>query len=111
MTQDGDLKRFWIPTWEKNSGQKLPAAIASTLREVSEDVDTLFRLSESDRKYSSVVDELGALTEAQKGSGVKTVLLAAYLAHRHGIMDALIAAANVLNSDTDSIASSAPSPR
>lgn len=61
--------------------------------------------------YHALLDALGCLTQRYRGSGFKTALAAAALAHLHcddeTPAEALVAAANELESDTDTIATMA----
>ena len=111
LSSDGDISLVWIPTWEDRSGKKFGNAIAETLQEVAGDMDRIATTSGGpDEKYRAAVEKIGGLENSQKGSGTKTAILAAFLAHEFSTSDhepALVAAANVIQSDTDSIASMA----
>jgi len=111
MDTDGDISLVWVPTWEDRTGQKLERAIAETLQEAVTDLDKIAQLAgQPDEKYLSALQATGCLEDTHRGSGLKTAILAAFLAHEFssgGHQAALLTAANTLQSDTDSIASMA----
>lgn len=109
ISQDRQLAAFWKPAWEEAVGQPLGEAIAFTREEARFDLDSIGKLVESRNPlaYSDVLRTLGCLDERFRGSGLKTAIAAsalAWLYHDRSIEEALVAAANVLQSDTDTIA-------
>ncbi|UEG33315.1 ADP-ribosylglycohydrolase family protein [Enterobacter ludwigii] len=61
-----------------------------------------------EKTYKNILELTGCLTDRYRGSGVKTALVSAALAYIYqsdNIEDALICAANEIDSDTDTIAS------
>jgi len=113
VEDDSDLRTFWLPVWEKNSGAKFYDACSAVQREMFADIGLLRDIHESGNKeesYRLALQRLGGLTESQRGSGTKTALLASFLAYifrENGPEEALICAANALSSDTDTIATMA----
>lgn len=112
IATDPDLSAFWRPTWEGMTGQTLEEASAKAADEWAWAAGTAIKLLTEDRRksYESIVAGLNGLTEAERGSGLKTVLfalIAAWLFQESSIDEALLEIVNLLNSDTDSIASMA----
>ena len=112
VAADPDLSTFWRPTWEDLTGQTLEEASSKAAEEWAVAAGTAIKLltDDSRRSYESIVSELNGFTEAERGSGSKTVLfamVAAWLFQERSIDEALLEIVNVLNSDTDSIASMA----
>ncbi len=112
LKKDAQLSTFWLPTWEENSKVKFIDAINQTHHEVILDLNKIQQilLSTSKNKYSDILEALDCKSNFYRGSGLKTALAALSLAHlfeMEKIEDALILAANELNSDTDTIATMA----
>lgn len=112
INNDGDLSSFWLPTWEREAGKNLSVALQQFHEEAVRDfelIDGLFH-SNNNANYHDILTELGCLKERYRGSGFKTAFAALLLAQVHerdGIESALVAAANELDSDTDTIATMA----
>ncbi len=112
IAADPELSTFWRPTWEGMTGQTLEQASARAADEWADAAGSAIKLLVTDarKSYGAVVTGLNGLTDAERGSGLKTVLfstVAAWLFKDVPISDALLEVANVLSSDTDSIASMA----
>lgn len=112
IAADPDLSTFWRPTWEGLIGQTLEDASAKAADEWAEAAGLAIKLLDSNprKSYATIITNLNGLTDAERGSGLKTVLfsmVAAWLFKDGAIDDALLEVVNVLNSDTDSIASMA----
>lgn len=112
IKNDSELSSFWLPTWEREAGTSLPAALQKFCNEAARDVDLIDGLFQSSEKvsYHDILAKLGCLTDRFRGSGYKTSLAALVLSQLYRdakIEDALIAAANELESDTDTIATMA----
>jgi ADP-ribosylglycohydrolase len=113
VASDDNLSRIWLPTWESKVNGSLVDAIRRVQEEHEADIAaacSLLDSGEPETIYSELVNRLGGLARATLGSGTKTALLAAALAYLYksrGAEPALIAAANQLGSDTDTIASMA----
>lgn len=112
IKNDSELSSFWLPTWEREAGTSLSAALQQFCNEAVRDVDLVDGLFQSSNKvsYHDILTELGCLTDRFRGSGFKTSLAALVLSQLYRddkVEDALIAAANELESDTDTIATMA----
>lgn len=112
IKNDSELSSFWLPTWEREAGISLSAALDQFCNEAIRDLDLVDRLFQGSKKanYHDVLAELGCLTERFRGSGFKTSFAALVLSQLYRddkVEDALIAAANELESDTDTIATMA----
>ncbi|GHC37364.1 hypothetical protein GCM10010096_03550 [Alcaligenes pakistanensis] len=112
VAADPDLSTFWRPTWEGLTGQTLDEASSKTADEWADAAGSAIKLltNDSRKSYGAIVAGLQGLTDAERGSGLKTVLfsmVAAWLFKERSIDEALLEVVNVLNSDTDSIGSMA----
>lgn len=112
IKKDHQLSSFWLPAWESKSKSTLESGILSAQEEMLQDIETATRLIKNERPadYHCILDELGCLTNRYRGSGLKTSLAALVLSYTHRdsrIEDALVCAANELDSDTDTIATMA----
>lgn len=111
INRDRQLSAFWIPAWEQSAGSSLDVAVEEALLELHEDIDAVwFELETRDTNaYQAVLERIGALTDRYRGSGLKTALAASILAHLHqgDVRGALVASANLRQSDTDTIATMA----
>lgn len=112
ITLDPQLAAFWQSTWEKNGGSRVTDAIEKMMSEARSDLDTILELNTEigGPSYHNSLEQLGCLTPRFRGSGFKTALAAAILAHVYRDQnpgDALAIAANELESDTDTIATMA----
>jgi len=109
---DDELNTFWLPVWRERSSGDVELLLKRIQEEGLQDVaaiESQFRQSDTN-VYSRIVETLGALDPSVRGSGIKTAILAAALAwlfRDRPPMEALVEAANVLGSDTDSIATMA----
>ncbi|GAA0560912.1 ADP-ribosylglycohydrolase family protein [Rheinheimera aquimaris] len=108
INADPQLKDFWLPSWESHSGKKLFLDIEKTSKEFREDIYKVISiLSEDPKGYKDVITALGCDKKEYRGSGLKTALAAsalAYLFKEKGVESALVEAANMLDTDTDTIA-------
>ncbi len=113
IEHDPQLSAFWRAAWENSAGSSLSAAIQKMQQEAVRDlekVEEVINRPEDGRKYRSVLEALGCFTSAYRGSGFKTALAAsalAYLYRDRPVNEALVEAANELESDTDTIATMA----
>jgi ADP-ribosylglycohydrolase len=115
ITSDEELGYYWLPNWEKETHTSLTDAIAKCLDELKKDVSSAekalvnYSVSTSGEMYRNLVKELGCFEKSSVGSGTKTAVLALYLSYafRNNPHDGLVTAANVLGSDTDTIATMA----
>lgn len=110
---DSVLGTFWLPTWERLSGTSLIEAVRSVQNECMKDIEFVGSLSwsaEPGLNYREFAEHLGILEEAQRGSGTKTAILGSvlpWLFQNEHPEHALLTAANLLGSDTDTIATMA----
>jgi ADP-ribosylglycohydrolase len=114
VAKDRELGIFWLPVWEERSGTKFEEAIATTLKEIENDIRKIEALLNDnfDESYRKVLGALGCLDQSTRGSAAKTVIAAlslTWLYRKRSPLDALITAVNVLGSDTDTIATIAAS--
>lgn len=103
------LAAFWQSAWENHGGKPVSSAIGKMIDEARRDLDIVRQTLEAPTSdcYHDILERLGCLTSEFRGSGFKTALAALALAHIHRDSDprhALAAAANELESDTDTIA-------
>lgn len=109
--EDEDLNALWLPTWEKTLGTTIESAIASTIDECRIEFEVAKRITETNPRtaYEELIIATKAKLDATRGSATKTAMLAIALAWLRSERPAegLIEAANVLGTDTDSIASMA----
>jgi ADP-ribosylglycohydrolase len=112
ILQDRQLAAFWQSAWEQASGQSVEQAIELTRNEAERDIADIHRTAAKGdtSAYQDILTTLGCLDDKFRGSGLKTALAAcalAWLYREKPIKEALIAAANTINSDTDTIATMA----
>jgi ADP-ribosylglycohydrolase len=109
VRSDDELNTFWLPVWRERSQDDVDLLLKRVQEEGLQDVaaiETQLRQS-GNQSYPKIVETLGCLNPSVRGSGIKTAILAAALAwlfKDRSTMEALVEAANVLESDTDSIA-------
>ncbi len=110
LENDSQLDRVWRPFWESEAGVSLECAIHAFQKEALEDISLIsdaFEASMIPPDYRDVLQRIGCLTDKYRGSGFKTALAALVLSRLHSpetVADAMIQAANELDSDTDTIA-------
>lgn len=112
ISKDYQLEAFWRSAWETSSGVTLVDALRQTRYEALRDINIVVDILESnfDDSYHQVLSGLDCLGDKYRGSGFKTALAAsalAYIYHDSPVEDALVSAANELDSDTDTIATMA----
>lgn len=114
IRSDEDIMFYWFPTWEKITGQSLTSAIMQAISEMQKDISIaeeklLDETKNDEEKYNDFARSIGGLKKESLGSATKTALLASYLSHIYQSRphNGLIAAANLLGSDTDTIATMA----
>ncbi|MCK6411650.1 MAG: ADP-ribosylglycohydrolase family protein [Azonexus sp.] len=110
---DSALSTFWLPTWERLSATSLTDAVKNVQNECMKDIELVGSLSwnaDPSLNYRELAERLGVLEETQRGSGTKTAILGSalsWLFQNDNPEHALLAAANLLGSDTDTIATMA----
>ena len=110
LEKDSQLAGVWRPFWENEAGMSLECAVRAFQNDAFQDISLIndaFETSMIPPDYHDLLHRLGCLTEKYRGSGFKTALAALALSLLHSpetVADALIEAANELDSDTDTIA-------
>lgn len=112
IKQDADLCAFWATTWEGETGTSIEKAFEIVKWECMKDLEisTTLNLEPTKHSYEQLVKRLGGLSPASRGSGIKTAVIASILSWMYTEEDpnsALTASANLLSSDTDTIATMA----
>lgn len=106
---DDHLGAIWLATWEQYNTVSFDDALQSVQRECRDDVSRILSQREGSPrdKYVSAVDIIGGREAQSMGSGTKCAILASYAAwlfRDEPPMEALTTIANLLSSDTDTIA-------
>jgi hypothetical protein len=111
IREDRQLFAFWLPAWTEKCGAPLETALSAFIEEAGGDIRAVQSLAgEGPPAYKRILNEIGCFEDRYRGSGWKTSLAAtalAWLYRDHPVEEALIAAANALGSDTDTIATMA----
>lgn len=109
--EDEELHTFWLPAWQDIARTSIDRALAFAVAEARAELDTIRRLADTDARtaYEEMVLATKATNDAIRGSATKTAMLAMALAwlRREQPEEGLVEAANVLRTDTDSIATMA----
>lgn len=108
IDEDNDLRLLWVGPWQDLHGQELTQLLSGPITELEAGIRLLKEIIQVDRvgSYSEAAEKLGAFDPKTRGSATGTTLLASYLACLFTpaeIEQALLVAANLLGSDTDSI--------
>jgi ADP-ribosylglycohydrolase len=105
---NSDLRTFWLPTWERECGFAIDDASSLVGKEwLAACSQAKNALCKDGAEYATVVESLAGLRPEERGSGLKSALFsvcAAWAFCERGPAHALAAVANLLNSDTDTIA-------
>ena len=107
---DDVLRLAWVPMWERAQRRSLSECFAVVADECRLDIAAMTSQLSGLDHYTDLVRGIGASTMATRGSGTKTSLLAlplAWWATKVEPSEVLAMAANVLDSDTDTIATMA----
>lgn len=114
MAEDEDFADRWLPLWEKHAGRTFEEATAETVGEVRDQLGTAAKAAKKSRgteaeAYAELAERLGGLSAKTRGSGVVSAVLSLWLAWRYEdrAADAGRLAANLIGSDTDTIATMA----
>jgi len=110
IRMDSQLSSFWLAEWESNNQLSLSDSILKCQKEILNDLENINAILQDNNEttYRRVLEITGCLTDKYRGSGIKTSLVSAVLAHIYqhdNIENALVCAANEIDSDTDTIAS------
>lgn len=103
------LEHLWLGLWEQRSNSSLEDAVSTVIGEIRGDLDALGAIGTGAGGYEDAVEALGAFRPEQRGSGVKTAILATVAAWLFDgdPVGTLAVCANRLGTDTDSIATMA----
>ncbi|WP_205422065.1 ADP-ribosylglycohydrolase family protein [Alteromonas sp. BL110] len=112
VANDYELETFWRSNWEKQSEQGFSESIRKFQSDAQLDISIVEEAFKESKRpdYHDLLKRLNCLNDTYRGSGFKTALAAFVLAQLYSaekIEDALIASANELESDTDTIATMA----
>ncbi len=111
INRDEDLRSLWLPSWERITARSFSSSVAETINECEALVTRLSEPFGADKAagYAAAAKSIGAFEPASRGSGTVTTLLAAALAwnFRDRPHEALLMAANLVGSDTDTISTMA----
>ncbi|QQQ51440.1 ADP-ribosylglycohydrolase family protein [Pseudomonas syringae] len=116
IAADSELSTFWLPMWEQKSRRTLSVAIDEVAQEWTRSVQVAANLinstSQSDyaEVYPQFVSAENGLSKEERGSGLKCALfanVAAFLGKKLGSQEIIEVVANLLDSDTDTIATMA----
>ncbi len=110
IRMDSQLSSFWLAEWENNNELSLADSIRKCQEEILSDLENINVLLQENKEnaYRKILNVTGCLTDRYRGSGIKTSLVSAILAYifqHDDIENALVCAANEIDSDTDTIAS------
>ncbi len=111
IAKDHYLGLMWQPEWERLTGGPLQTAIYTVIDECRDDVAALSRLSglAPEVAYNEYLTMIGGFNALTRGSGTKSAIGALALSwlFREDQAKGVLAAANALGSDTDTIGSMA----
>jgi ADP-ribosylglycohydrolase len=109
---DHDLGTFWVPVWEQRMNNRLEEAFGQVQRECKDDLAAISYILNRPQPnaYEQIVKSLGGFDSATRGSATKTAIASAalsWLFRSQPTSTAITEAANLLGSDTDTIATMA----
>ncbi len=112
IRDDPDLGAFWLPTWEELSNTKLEVALKRIRDEWVSDIRTVraYINAEPVLAYEKLVNAVGGLSDQRRGCGTTSTLISLALSWMYRDVSprvALETSANLLSSDTDTIATMA----
>ncbi len=98
--------KTWISEWNKGRGESFNTVFANNKQETVEQLRLVWSALHKDESPKSVLEKLGCFDRNTKGSGLGTAIAGIYLFARHPetTQENIITAANMIGSDTDSIA-------
>jgi ADP-ribosylglycohydrolase len=113
MREDDALAERWLPLWEERAARSWREGVDEIIEELVEQVQVAVRSTakgepaHGDDVYAELADRLGGLARETRGSGAATAVLSLWLAwtYREAPADGVRVAANLIGSDTDTIAS------
>lgn len=103
------LEHLWLGLWEDSTDASLEDSVSTVIGEIRGDLEALRGIGTGAGGYEDAVEALAAYRPEQRGSGVKTSILAAVAAWLFDgePVGTLTVCANRLGTDTDSIATMA----
>jgi ADP-ribosylglycohydrolase len=110
LRNEETLRDLWITPWEQRFEQPLDKAIAEVGAEMLADIAKVEQIRSTGRgAFRTAVEDLELYVPDQRGSGTKTALLAAWVAllYSPDAEQGVLACANALGTDTDTIATMA----
>ena len=112
IKSDSELNSFWLPIWEQRFGGSIAGLVEQVWTECQTDVAIAekYASQKSEIAYRQMVENLGCLKSVARGSGTKTAIIAAAVAWMYrdeSPAKPMEVAANLLFSDTDTIATMA----
>ena len=113
MQGDETLAERWIPLWQQQTGGSWSDATSETADELERQLRFAARAraegNELDTVYGDLAETLGGLAPRTRGSGALAAVLSLWLAWQtqDRPSDGLLASANLIGSDTDTIATMA----
>jgi ADP-ribosylglycohydrolase len=113
IQRDEDLRGRWLPLWEQHAGRTLSEAVTNAIAELESQVQTAATAALEDQPfmsgYAELARRLGGLSAKTRGAGTTSAVLSLWVAWRAQSDPArtLAGAANLLGSDTDTVASMA----
>jgi ADP-ribosylglycohydrolase len=108
LKADEDIEQLWVSAWERLAARPLEPALDEAVDEVVHDIrkaEAIVR--DGQGSPQDLVEDLGALAPRERGSATKCGVLASVIAWvgRPDPQATLVSVANVLGSDTDTLAS------
>ena len=106
------LHAFWLGAWESNSGITLRDALDEFIEQAYREIDSILGFVDDFGlgTYHEILIRLGCTSPESRGAGFKTALAAlalSYMYRNEKIEEALVCCVNILESDTDTIATMA----
>lgn len=98
--------KAWLADWNQGRPEIFEAVFTSTIDEALKQLRLVWKALNSDESPESVLQKLGCFAQSTKGSGLATAVAGIYLFARQPeqTQENIIIAANMIGTDTDSIA-------
>lgn len=114
MSEQDALAERWLPLWEQHAGRSWLSAVTETVDELERQVQIAADLAQHPpgseaELYAELCERLGGLAPKTRGCGTLAAVLSLWLAWRHqdNAAEGLRIAANLVGSDTDTVATMA----
>lgn len=113
---DDVLAERWIPVWEQAAGRSIKPAVEQTVDELRLAVERAMTAAtrlragaRGEHVYAELAHDLGGLSSATRGAGTVSAVLSLWLAWAYAAqpVDGLRVSAELLGSDTDTVATMA----